>query len=417
MLARSSQYTLDSTATSDVNPEKEAPADSRLAQWVWNHGLRRLLRTEPDIVVTIGNITQQTSMFARVETFPLWRGESFSRKLQSLAKLRWSPSSESIRAATESCFLDEVFGYDGDLGPKLFQLHRWHQSQPWNFDALTERDIARAEALETFTILTRLRLASGRSLPPLNLNLADRSPLIAVLAFPMIVKIPVVSFQHFLEIHSTFAFNMIRRAGYAHADDVIDYLYELLFLQQKIAIALHEFVRLVAFAQGKKRNAALINAEVTAILGADQIFAYLKASLEKTVILVGLVCGATNLDSKKTHKAKLEALSKALPPRAANTPYGAFLLEYVKSEKLEELNSYRSGLLHKKGIADLQPHNFVGKDARSVPFMKIFAVLHEQHAKNTAVLLSALALLTDVLVELDPPTITQDELMSAVNAS
>jgi hypothetical protein len=69
-------------------------------------------------------------------------------------------------------------------------------------------------------------------------------------------------------------------------------------------------------------------------------------------------------------------------------------------------------LLHKRGIADLQPHNYASIGAKLLPFRKVFAVLHEQHAKNTAVLLCGLALLTDKLVELDPPDITQDDLRS-----
>lgn len=59
--------------------------------------------------------------------------------------------------------------------------------------------------------------------------------------------------------------------------------------------------------------------------------------------------------------------------------------------------------MHKRGISDLQPHNYVDKDPLSIPLMKVFSVIHEQHAKNTAALIGALAVLTDKLVELDHP--------------
>jgi hypothetical protein len=87
-------------------------------------------------------------------------------------------------------------------------------------------------------------------------------------------------------------------------------------------------------------------------------------------------------------------------------------LEFLTSKNLEELNNYRTGLLHKKGIADLQPHNYVGVKPEDLPIAKIYHVLHEQHAKNTAMLLCALALLTDELVSADPPTLDQEAFLS-----
>lgn len=230
------------------------------------------------------------------------------------------------------------------------------------------------------------------------------------LPFVMIPKIPIISFQYFLDVHSTFAFAAIRGARLPHSDRIIAYLYEVLFLQQKIAIALHEFARLAAFAGSEKERNLLINAEVDAIMGADAIFSYLKASVEKTIALVGLAFGIDNLDSKKTHERRLAALHAGIPQLYRDTFYCDFLLEFVKSENIEEINKYRLGLLHKMGIADLQPHNYVAVDVHKLPFRRLLDLLLEQHAKNTAVLLSALALLTDKLVEASPPAISQETL-------
>lgn len=168
-------------------------------------------------------------------------------------------------------------------------------------------------------------------------------------------------------------------------------------------------MRVVALYGSKKAEGdLLLNAEIDTIMKADLVFSYLKASLEKTVALTGLVYGVTNIDSKKNHASRMKSLADAMPEGIESTPYGAFLLEFLKSENLEELNSYRSGLLHKKGIADLQPHNYVGHGIAKLPFGKIFALLHEQHAKNTGVLMSALALLTDQLVMLDPKKVSPE---------
>jgi hypothetical protein len=284
------------------------------------------------------------------------------------------------------------------LGDELFELMTTHGCEEWDFSALNDHDLRRAYAIGAFTVATRQRLRPLDSDPPLNLQLANRCPRICQLVYPMLIKIPVVSLRWFLEIHVEFAFNEIRKSTHPASDDIIAYLYELLFLQQKITIALSVYIRLAAQTADEKQESALIKAEIDAILGADLIFSYLKASIEKTIALVGMKHGIMNLDAKKTHRAKLDALNKGLPAIVRGTPYFQFVMEFVKSENLDELNNYRSGLLHKRGIADLQPHNDVGVDAHSLPFRKIYAVLHEQHAKNSAVLLASLALLTDELV-------------------
>jgi hypothetical protein len=58
----------------------------------------------------------------------------------------------------------------------------------------------------------------------------------------------------------------------------------------------------------------------------------------------------------------------------------------------------------------LQPHNYVGQDAQSLPLKKIFQILVEQQSKNTAVLICTYSLLTDELVKINPPEINPSEL-------
>jgi len=276
-----------------------------------------------------------------------------------------------------------------------------HHSRTWDFSALGNEDLRRARALESMTVLTDLRFHGIASHPSLNLNLAQRVPQMCALVHPMVIKIPVISLRYFLRIHSRFAFTAIRQSSHAQADDIVAYLYELLFLQQKIAISLLEFLRLAAYARIQKNEAQLINAEINAIIGADAVFSYLKASIEKTVSLVAHTHGMKGMDEKKTHASKLSALRRELPQVVQETPYFQFLFESISSENLDDLNRYRSGLLHKKGIADLQPHNYVEIKARDLPFMKVFELLHDQHAENTSTLLCALAMLTDELVRIE----------------
>ena len=165
------------------------------------------------------------------------------------------------------------------------------------------------------------------------------------------------------------------------------YLYEILFLQQKIAIGLHEYLRLIAYSEDQKKDALFTQSEIDAIMNADLVFSYLKASIEKTIILIGLTHEIPSLESKKTHKAKLDALINGIPQKVTQQYYFQFVFEFIQSENIDEVNNYRSGLLHKKGISDLQPHNYVGEKSGTVPLKKIFQILHEQHSKNTAVLI------------------------------
>lgn len=371
--------------------------------------LERGLGAPPDVSIVLGDRLREWAPYVRIETRALWAAEPLRRKLKAVLRGRWTPDMKMAQEQALAIYRREIFGSDDDWGRHLIELYTWHLLREWKLEALTEHDATRASALASFTVLTRMRYKDIVA-SPLNLQIGARAPEIAGLVYPMIVKMPVVSLSYFLDLDAHFAFDAVRRAKHPQADDIIAFLYELLFLQQKVAISLEEFIRLVSYADVNKRQAQLINAEVNAIMAADGVFSYLKASIEKTVALVGVTHGIIGLDAKKDHKARIRALRAGLPKDFDQLFYARFLFEMIGAEHLDDLNSYRSGLLHKKGIADLQPHNYVSRDAKSVPLRKIFAVMHEQHAKNTAVLLVALAILTDELVRLDPPTFSLEDL-------
>lgn len=364
--------------------------------------LEKCLGAPADVSVILGNRIRKASLGVRIETRALWAPEPFLRKLQSLLRGRWAPSKEMAQAQALDVLRSTIFGGRDDWGDHLMALNGWHFSRDWELTALHDGDRHRADALGSFTVLTRLRYRDVIA-SPLNLNLAKHSLAICTLTFPMIAKMPVISVMYFLELQSDFAFDAIRRSKHPHADEIIAFLYDLLFLQQKVAISLLEFVRLDAFTAEHKGEAQLINAEVNAIMSADLVFTYLKASIEKTIALVGVTHGITGLDAKKDHKSRLRLLRAGLPKHIEKVFYAEYLFEFIASGNLQDLNSYRSGLLHKKGIADLQPHNYVGKRAEGIPLRRVYWVMHDQHAKNTSALLIVLALLTDDLVRRDPP--------------
>lgn len=358
-------------------------------------------------LLPLGTEHQKGSMGAKVFSKDVWRYEKPMKKIKSIIFFKWSPSENIIIELARKYLIFELFGGPDNFGDQLFKLMTWHFSQIWD-DELSELDKVKAEAMMAMSGLTLLRYDK---IEPelLSLNLATKFPMICFLAYPMIVKIPVVSMRNFLFIDSPFAFNSIRKSNHPFARQIISYLYEILFLQQKIAISLYEFYYRILYAENNKKESLFINAEVNAIMYGDSVFTYLKASIEKIIALIGYTHEIDSIDSKKTHSARINALNE-IPKKMQESHYFEFIMEFVKSENLDEINSYRTGLLHRFGISELQPHNYVGEKAEKIPLRKIFSILHEQHSKNTAILICALAMLTDKLCQLDPPTYTFEDI-------
>jgi hypothetical protein len=375
--------------------------------------LKVLFRKEEENLFMLSDEGKKGAMMAVIQMQKIWTKESFYNKVKSVLTFNWTPSKEILYPAIKKTFMDDVFGQVDDYGEELFKLSVWHHAQDWDLTSLTDFDKSRSEGLNSMSIMVRMSHREGTS-DLLNLNLAERAPQMCFLAYPMVVKIPIISLQYFIDIDSAFAFNQIRKSGHPQADNIISYLYDLILIQQKIANSLHEYIRLADYNQKNKENALFIRAELDCIRNADLVFSYLKATIEKTIVILGLTHEILNLDAKKTHKSKLDAIERAMPDGVKQQGYYEFIWESIQSETIADLNNYRSGLLHKKGISDLQPHNYVGETPESIPLLKIFSVLNEQHARNTAVIVGVLAILTDKLVQLDPPSITPEELFDSI---
>jgi hypothetical protein len=116
-----------------------------------------------------------------------------------------------------------------------------------------------------------------------------------------------------------------------------------------------------------------------------------------------LIFGVRDRENQKTHKQKLSKMYNAIPDSDKNSFYFELIEELVSSESIFELNNNRNGPMHKKGISKLQPHSFVEKEAKDLPLREVFSFTIDQHSKNSAVLLSTYAMLTDKIVSLNPP--------------
>ncbi|MGZ3755686.1 MAG: hypothetical protein ACXVAY_15660 [Mucilaginibacter sp.] len=364
------------------------------------------LKSPKELVVLLGGKLQVGATITTIYARNLWSTEPIKVKLNSILKRSYIPENSKIQNAAHEIFKRDIFGGISDYGDEIMQLRMRHESLDWNFDALTNIDKAKADGLQSLSVLTRT-IFSKKNSSSLSLSLWDRIPYMCSLVNPMVIKIPIVSIRNYLDVQALFAFNSIRRSQHPKAEDLISYSYDILFIQQKIANSLNEYLWQIKLIQDKKDEVTLMNSEIIAIMGADLIFTYLKATIEKASVLIANIYEIPNLESKKTHKQRIAALTAGIPINIQELPYFEFILDVIKSENIEELNSYCSGLLHKKGISDLQPHNYVGKNAEAMPLKKIYEVLIEQHAKNTAMLLGAFALLTDDLVNRDPPQLSE----------
>jgi hypothetical protein len=371
--------------------------------------LKYWLRQDAEFGVLLGPVQQKGSPIAFLKSEKIWKQEPFTKKIKSLLFFRWTPTEDLLERVSREVFYEDVFGYPTDYNENLFRINHWHNSRLWDLSSLTTDDEKKADSLVALSVLLKTkhrRLTSNH----LHLHLFEKAPMICTLLHPMVVKIPVTSIQYCVEIHNAFAFNEIRISKILHLDDIINYIYELQNLQLKTALSLQELIYLIDYNEKNKGEALLIQAELSAISEAEIVISYLKASIEKIVVLLGLLFNLKNLETKKTHKDKLTALYKVIPANVKPLYYFELIEELIKSESLEELNSYRTGLLHKKGISKLQPHSFIGKNAKDVPLREVFLFLIEQHSKNSAVIISTYALLTDKLVELKRPNIKLEDL-------
>lgn len=339
----------------------------------------------------------------------LWQRESLSRKIISILKKRYQPQELLIQTIANEIFKEEFFGVKDDLANPMFDLMIWHQNRDWTLGNLKESDNEKADALEAMTNLSRKRYWEMYS-PNLNLRLITKQRIIIPLVFPIVAKTPVRSIQYFVDVHSRFAFNSIRKSKHKHADDLISYLNEVLILNQKTANKLHILIKLMDETKRTKKDSVMLTSEIDAISEIDILITYLKASIEKTTSFVGYTFCIPKLEDKKEHKKRINSLESNIPDKVKMQPYYEFFIEHISSAQLQKLNNYRTGILHKKGISTNQPKQFYQSQNSYETITEMFHFLFDQHCKNSTIIIASLSLLTDELIKLDKPNFEISEI-------
>jgi hypothetical protein len=355
-----------------------------------------------DEVVHLGTNIQRGSMYAVVYFKNIWNDIPFLQKILFIIKGKWKPTDIQLLLSAQNILCDQLFGTYEDFGDQLFTLMAKHNSKEWILDSLTEKDNARIDGLTAFTGISTLVLREKTDFD-ISLRLKADFPDIFDLVSEMADRIPIKSFLFYLYLHYEYVFNEIRKQKHNQANSLIDYIYETSYIQQKTARAIYEFTRSVLYTESNKNEALLINSEINAIMMVDLVFSYLKASIEKIMVITSLTFEIKGLDSKKEHKKRYHLLTQSIPDDYFNHKYAKLFLDELSSSNLSDLNNYRSGLLHKKGIADLQPHNYSGQNAQVLPLRDIFKVMFNQHRKNTVLYVVALWFLNKKLKQRPTP--------------
>lgn len=338
----------------------------------------------------------------RTEAFELL---SFPKKLKALV-FGLPLNEDEISRIAISHMIHEIFGGRPDFGDLLIILNRNKETLGWNVEDFTPDQAAKTKALAYQGEVTRNLFAGRNFKPPINLELGKAVPHLRYLLWAMSPKVLVRSVRFFVDINPYYTFGKVAKSGHPNAQELINYLYEIVNVQQKTAHKIYDFVSHASKSIAERKNEAgtvFLKDDLDAVSQAESAIAYFKASVEKIMALVGATHGIHNLSSRKKHSQRLSLLKRKLEEcQVADTEYKELMLMFFSEDHLKDLNEYRTQILHSRGRAQFQPHTFANKkEASELPFSEILAFLLSYHQKISIALICALAMLTDELMKIE----------------
>lgn len=354
-----------------------------------------------ELIVPIG-YPQKGTISIVVNYSELFKKRNLFKKIVSIVfglKLK----QEQIEKIALSYAKDECFGGPADFGNYLLALNKNIQNYKWDLNTLTEMDLVKAEALESLSVMTRNYFVDITAEPSLSFSLADSDFELCLTIIPMSSCILIRSIRYYIEINAFYSFSSIRKSSHPRKEELIAFIYELMSLQQKTAIELCEFQESCAISSTKRdlnNNIQFLYEEMNAIRQGDLITSYLKATIEKTISLVGEIHEISGIENLKKHSSRVKCLQEKLSEKYKNTQYGKILMNYIQSENLSTLNNLRTGVLHKKGSSLLQPHSyFVQKKTSELPLGDLLQLFKYHHGMNSIILIGTLAMITDNIID------------------
>jgi hypothetical protein len=344
-----------------------------------------------------------------ISSFKIWKSESNKIKLKSILRLNWKPSNDLVMVEAISKLFAKYYGEPNDFSFPIYEVDFWHQKRKErNYPFLTENDKEELLGLESVSILLEIRLNTRENSNVFSLNLFNRHPEICILTLPLVLKLPVRSIKNCIIIDHAYAFNQIRKSELKFNNEIISSLSDLLLTQQKIAFELRELQQLINKPSNNEKL-SLLYSDLDAVRCFDLLVVYLKATIEKAMYLLGYIFDISNLEGKKEQKKRLKSLKDEIPQLFKDQFYLEFVFEQLSSEKLEPLNKYRTGLVHKKGISKTKPNNLMNDEYKET-LNSLFNFCLERHADNTAMLICIFAVLTDKLSVINPPDFSIEDI-------
>ena len=334
----------------------------------------------------------------------IWDNLPFRTRLRSIAAGRWSPDPLEVFRAGISVIQHDAVGYEGD-GARLV-LNSW-QTTPELEGADSIGADRRAGALAMSASCARSVLS--QEYQHLGLNLLDTWPELADLIVPTATAVPLRSLRWFVEPCPYEALGRMRSSTHEHAETLEDYFCDLIFLQHKLVVNIAHIDSTLRHAMALPDD-TVFDWTLLSLAGLiEAMIVYEKSLAEKLVVYLCYLKGVPGVEKFKKQRQRLARLDAALDQEGLF--YHRIVMDALSAEALERLNSYRNGILHKRGLASLRPDRLSDTTTRA-DLEGIAEFGREQFRKIAAALVATVAMTTDELVRRAPPENTAAQLLN-----
>lgn len=361
-------------------------------------------RDPQDLIVVLGKLAENGSL-AVLYHYSIWKELTFIQKIKATFSEEWPPKEFDHSTMAHEVFLDEVFGGRGIVPLLLFDIAQQRETLHTEFNFLTESDLDKARGINASAHMLFRKYKPIHSNPRFDIEIGD-DHFFQELLINISSKFPIYNIRYFLHVNVFFAFDEIRRLKIDKDDELIDALYDLLYIQQKISSSLFECVNMMAKIQSDKvnqKNTYLIYEQIKLGKELESIIVMQKATIEKMIALLSLVYSSQANNEVKRNDSRLKKLDQNIPEEWKNSEYYKFLFDHLKREGYADLEELRTKILHWVGDERLQPHYYSKRTSEeNLHFnLEIYGEVMKFHHLNTLALISSLALITDKLMSLE----------------
>lgn len=360
-----------------------------------------------NILVPFGEF-QENCKIAVLPHLDVWSELTTKQKFTAFFSNAWPPKDFDFKPLAKITFLMEIFGGLGSIPDLLYDIALQRESSILQYKFLTESDREKAISLNSSAQMLLNKYKNFYSNPPYYLELEGEDgvdPEFLELLVNISSKFPIINLTYFVNVNCLFAFDEIRRVGFESADEAINLIYDILYIQQKISSSLFETVIYMKSVRKDKLDEKnyLIYDQIRLGKELEIIIINEKATIEKLIGLVSLLYTSKSATTKKGNDSKLKMLEKSIPERWKESEYSKFFFRHSNRDGYLSLEELRTNIVHLAGDERLQPHFFAKKSEEELLLLniEIFTEVHKYHESNTMAIVSALAMVTDVLMELE----------------